>query len=84
MGGKIKLQLFPNPVRDILVVKSSGKDENATAQIFDMTGRKVEEQKIILDGNVSFSISLKNVPKGTYTFILQTRGTHEAQKFVKQ
>jgi len=84
MSGKIKLQVFPNPVRGILLVKVSGKDKNATAQIFDMSGRKVKEQKVILDGNVSFSISLKNVPDGTYTFILQTLGTHEAQKFVKQ
>ncbi len=82
--GKIKLEVFPNPVRDILFVEASGENETATAQIFDMSGRKVREQKIKLNGNVSFSISLKDIPNGTYTLILQKQSTTETQKFVKQ
>jgi hypothetical protein len=49
-----------------------------------MSGRKVKEQKIKLNGNVSFSISLKNISKGTYTLVLQKENTTEKQKFVKQ
>jgi N-acetylneuraminic acid mutarotase len=84
MNGIKKLQIFPNPAKDILFVQASGENENAIAQIFDMSGRKVKEQKIKLNGNVSFSISLKNISKGTYTLVLQKENTTEKQKFVKQ
>lgn len=84
MYEKRNLQIFPNPAKDILYVQASGDNENATVQIFDVSGRKVKEEKIVLNGNVSFSLSIKNIPKGMYSLILKKQYTIEQQKFVKQ
>jgi N-acetylneuraminic acid mutarotase len=81
---KKNLQIFPNPANDIIYVQANGDNENATVQIFDVSGRKVIEEKIVLNGTISFSLSIKNIPQGTYSLILKKQYTIEQQKFVKQ
>ena len=81
---KKNLQIFPNPAQDILYVEASGDNENAAVQIFDASGRKVREEKIVLNGTVYFSLHIKNMPKGIYNLILKKQYTMERQKFVKE
>lgn len=80
---KKSLQLFPNPAKDILYVQASGENENALIQIFDLSGRIVKEQKIVLNGNSSLSLDISNLPKNIYNLILKRNAKIEQQRFVK-
>ena len=78
------LQIFPNPVHDILFVQANGINENATLEITDATGRKLKEEKIILNGSTSFSVDIKDIPKGVYYLLFQSSSKIQQRKFVKQ
>ena len=78
------LQISPNPATNILYVQVSGENENAVIQIVDLTGKKVKEQKIFLNGNISLSIDVSNLPKSIYNLILKKGAITEHQRFVKE
>jgi len=80
----IKLQIFPNPVKNILNMQIDGYTENAFLQITDITGRKVKEEKISLNGSTSVSIDINNLQKGTYYLLLKSKSINEQKKFVKE
>lgn len=85
MDGKtITLQIAPNPAKNILNVQVNGGNENATLQIIDITGRKVKEEKINLNGNTSVSIDINNLQKGTYNLVLKSKTKNEQKKFIKE
>ncbi len=48
----------------------------------DATGKKLKEQKV--DGNVSISIDIKDIPAGIYTLVLKNQLKTEQQRFIKQ
>ena len=77
-------KIFPNPANNILNVMIYGTNENATLQIMDMTGRKIREQQINLNGNTFFSIDISNLAKGTYNLLLKSGSMNEQKKFVKE
>ena len=82
------INVYPNPAKDILYVQVpiaiGRQNENAVIQIVDLTGKKVKEQKIFLNGNTSLSIDISNLPKSIYNLILKRETKTEQQKFVKQ
>jgi trimeric autotransporter adhesin len=80
----ITLQIFPNPAKNLLNVQVNGNNESITLQIIDMTGRKVKEEKIQLNGNTSVSVDINNLPKGTYNLLLKSKSINEQKKFVKE
>jgi Secretion system C-terminal sorting domain len=80
----VRLQIFPNPVKSILNVQVSGYNENALLQIIDITGRKVKEEKISLNGTTSVSVDVNNLSKGTYDLLLKGKSINEQKKFVKE
>ncbi len=77
------LQIFPNPVTDLLHVQSNG-NETATLQITDAAGRIVKQEKIQLNGNTSFSVEVVSLSKGKYYLVLQRKQGKEVQGFLKQ
>lgn len=83
-GSNNALQIFPNPAKDILHVQVTGSNENAVLQIVDLTGRKLKEQRINVDGTTSVSVDINDLPKGMYNLLLKTNSKTEHQKFVKQ
>ncbi|MEO7047899.1 MAG: T9SS type A sorting domain-containing protein [Ferruginibacter sp.] len=78
------LQIFPNPATNIVYIQASGENENALIQIFDLTGKKVKEQKIFINGNISLSIDVSNLQKSIYNLILKKGTKTEQQRFVKE
>lgn len=84
MNATSYLQIFPNPANNILFVQASGENENASFQIVDITGKKLKEEKIVINGAISISIDISNIPRGTYTLILQKKYRIEQKKFLKQ
>ena len=79
-----KFQVFPNPANEVLNVRASGNNETATLQIVDASGRKLKEKKINLNGNTSFSIDIKDLPKGVYTILFKSKVDNDHQSFIKQ
>ena len=80
----VRLQIFPNPARNILNIQVNGFSENALLQIIDITGRKVKEEKISLNGTTSVSVDINNLSKGTYNLLLKGNSINEQKKFVKE
>ena len=80
----VRLQIFPNPARNILNIQVNGFNENAVLQIIDITGRKVKEEKISLNGTTSVSVDINNLSKGTYNLLLKGNSINEQKKFVKE
>ena len=76
-GSIVKLQLYPNPVTDVLYL--SGVDNNAFISITDMTGR------VIINKNMKGkSLPVSHLTEGVYTIkIIDANGTKTA-KFVKK
>lgn len=83
-GKNSALQIFPNPAKDILHVQVTGSNGKAILQIIDVNGRKVEEQRINLNGTTSVAIDINDLPKGTYNLLLKSSTLNEHEKFIKQ
>jgi len=77
-------KIFPNPVQNILFVSTNNKNEKATFQITDATGRKIKEVNVILNGNSSFAIPVFQLPKGMYSLQLRTATKTETKSFIKE
>ncbi len=80
----VRLQIFPNPARNILNIQVNGYSEKALLQIIDITGRNVKEEKISLNGTTSVAVDVNNLPKGTYEVILKGNSINEQKKLVKE
>lgn len=87
MENSKSFQIFPNPAIDILYVVPIAigrENEDAIIQIVDLTGKKVKEQKMVINANTSLSIDISHLPKSIYNLILRRGTKTEQQKFVKQ
>ncbi len=82
----IKLQIFPNPVSDVLQVQlPSYKKETVTISITDAVGKSVYVRSTQLsEGNNASSIPVQHLPKGTYYIILTNNEERQSIKFIKQ
>jgi hypothetical protein len=77
------LLVSPNPAKDILYVQAKGS-EQVTLQITGVNGRILQQQKIALNGNTSFSVNIQSLPAGNYYLVLKGRETKQVQQFLKQ
>ncbi|SEF80931.1 Por secretion system C-terminal sorting domain-containing protein [Halpernia humi] len=72
-----KLQLYPNPAKDVLNVKNISA--KSTYKIYDTTG------KLVASGNLNGTeIKVNNLPKGVYVITLNTDGKAQQSKFIKE
>lgn len=74
---KIVLNIFPNPVTDILTVES--KETIKTYEIFDLSGKSIS--KGILENNI---INMQNLNAGTYFIIFETDFGFDNFKVIKK
>ena len=70
------LTIYPNPVSDILNIKT--KEKVQSASVFDMTGRKIEAR--VMDNKVDVT----NLERGTYIINIQTEKGTTSEKFIKK
>jgi hypothetical protein len=78
--------VFPNPFKDQFTVKLNAlKNEKATIQIYDVSGRTIytQEQKLVIGDN-EFSIQNQNWAKGVYYLDIQTTTTSRQQSIIKE
>lgn len=83
-----QINIFPNPAINQITVRfkyfDSFKDENATIEIIDMTGKKVLETSSLLHLNSDQNIDVQELQSGMYFLRLKTTDFLINQKFVKQ
>lgn len=84
VSGRSSLQIFPNPAKDVLNIKVSGGNGNGMIQIFDLSGKKVKEQPININGNSVLTIDISQLPKGVFNLKFTNQKNTEQVKFVKQ
>lgn len=62
------ITIGPNPTSGMISINNISPDKSLVLALFDVTGRKVEEQKI---GNGANYISLTGVSEGVYIYFIQ-------------
>lgn len=73
---KIDINIYPNPVKDILYLKS--KEKIVKAEIYDSAGRILSS--VSLNGD---SINVSELNKGNYMIKFSTKNQSGTQKFIK-
>jgi len=77
------LSVYPNPAKDVITVAvESGKLTSFTAELFDLTGKRVMmEQLSFSTGKISHQLQLNDLFPGVYTLSLTSEnGTKTVQK----
>jgi hypothetical protein len=84
LSGTMPLSVYPNPVRNELVICCLDKREAPiSAVVTDMLGRVLAEPKQIWDGN-TIEVSTQNLSPGTYILCIQKGNDLSRLKFVKE
>lgn len=71
-----KVEVYPNPVSDVLTIQSSSVVENIN--IYDLSGKKVA---VSLSGK---TVDVKNIPAGAYLITIETKDGKITKKFIKK
>ena len=70
------IEIYPNPVSDLLTVKTDLKIENVS--VYDISGKNIN---VILHDN---KVDVKNLPAGFYTINIVTKEGKITKKFIKK
>jgi Secretion system C-terminal sorting domain/PKD-like domain len=77
------IQIMPNPVTDVLNVNWDATKSTAnTAEIYDLNGKLISSQKVLVNGSIQFKV--QSLPAGTYTLLLLNEKGKASYNFVKQ
>lgn len=76
------LQVFPNPARDFIQLKSPDGMNKATVRVYDITGRAVKTIAGV-NGTV-YHLSLEGLQPGLYVAEVETEGHNYRDRFIKQ
>lgn len=75
-------ELFPNPVKDILVISSNDKNKQKEIRIVNAFGQ--EMKTIIIESNMQNKIDVSALSNGAYFVIITTNDMVETKAFVKE
>jgi len=86
VANNIKLSAFPNPVRNNLNLQMDNTEAGTyNLQVFDMIGRTVANESIVVNGNSHTSnINTGNWQPGTYHVVIEKDGYRKVISVVKQ
>ncbi|NDF59465.1 MAG: T9SS C-terminal target domain-containing protein [Crocinitomicaceae bacterium] len=76
-------KLYPNPIKDILTIKTIDSSQPIEIQITDLVG-KIHLVKELISNNNEFNLSLENLEAGTYIVVLKSGEVTEIQKIIKE
>lgn len=84
-GTLVYVQLFPNPVQEILQVQFPAKTATAVKiRIADMQGKLLLEKWVkIQDGNNTLLLPVHALPAGTYRLLMNTGQAQVTKSFIK-
>ncbi len=73
------VHLFPNPVNDILHYQITALEGVNRVQLFDVHGKLIRESN-----NINGQLSLQDLPKGVYVFVLKKSDGQVQQRIIKE
>ena len=73
------LSIYPNPANDILNIKASSNLSDRVATVFDVTGKRVLNEKIINN-----KLNISKLQSGIYILRLEANGKLLNKKFIKE
>lgn len=76
-----RLNVYPNPARDILTIQYDGQESEMTIQIIDALGRRVDLSKVNLTGG-KVHLSTQSLSNGTYRMIIDNGSKVAVKQFV--
>jgi hypothetical protein len=76
-----KVVLYPNPVKDILIVKVEGLQTGAGVQVFNISGVMVSSQRLT---NSPQTLSLNGLPAGMYYVQVDNGTQRSTYKIIKE
>jgi hypothetical protein len=74
------IRVYPNPAREFIAFDFTINSESAIVEIFDIQGKKVLEQRL----SENRQISVSNLPKGLYIYKLNNGGIIYTGKLLKE
>jgi uncharacterized delta-60 repeat protein len=83
-GNHFSLTISPNPAKNNLFIKATGKNETATWQVFNSAGIQLKEAKVFLNGTATFTVDVNSLPAGLYIFKLVTVSNIFSSVFIKE
>lgn len=78
------IQIYPNPVNDILYVKSTDQNQKVILIITDGEGKKLKQINVNLLPNVAQQIPVNTLIRGLYSLQIETKNSTETKVFIKQ
>jgi hypothetical protein len=75
----VDVSIYPNPVEDILTIKTSADVISKIATVFDINGRRVLSMKL-----KSNTIDVSSLTGGVYFLRLESEGKIMKRKFIKK
>jgi hypothetical protein len=79
--GKIEFVMYPNPVKNQLVISPANINGKININIYNQQGQKVVSKQIT---NAATAISVAHLPKGIYMVQMIANGITETQKLIKE
>ena len=79
----VNIKLYPNPVREVLFIKTSGENEKIVLTIIDGEGKRMRLENFNLINNIPQQISVQNLPKGKYNVQLDSKNKSQSQILIK-
>jgi len=77
----IDITIYPNPVRQELTVNIIGLNGLTEIEIYDIAGRKINSENIIINQNKhQYKYNTTNIPTSTYMIIIN----NDNKKFVRR
>ena len=82
----LSLQLFPNPVSDLLQIQlPASREMTSTLRIMDATGKQVLIQSLQTnEGRNALSIPVSHLITGTYYLVIDNEEGRQSKTFIKQ
>ena len=73
------LSIYPNPVDDVLVIKTATSLTQKIATVFDITGKKVYNQQLLNN-----ELNVSSLQSGVYFLRIESNGKSTRRKFIKK
>lgn len=81
-GNSIKAQLFPNPSNGLFTMEMEENYQQATLNLFDLTGKIIDSKTI--NNQQRISLDYSNLPKGMYQLQVNTEKGNYFSKIIIQ
>jgi hypothetical protein len=81
--GVMKINVYPNPVQDQLVMQHPQAEAGATVQVIGIDGRQLYTQNI-KQGAVQTTVNVTRLIPGNYMVVLKMNGQRQSKSFVKK